>query len=346
MDRMPWFKWWRGTTADPKFRRLAEEHDLSVATVVGLWAHLLEYASKDENRGSIAGLDMGLTAYTLMIKPPETVETVCNAMKRGGLVTETGEIAKWMERQAKRENQEPTGASTKRVQALRERQKANANNALAVIDGSNDVETDVTHGTTSNDMERPKRKKESKRNTKTLNTSSPDGDGTFEQFWQAYPRKVGKVDAKKAWIKAKLDGKLVETILLAIEAQKQGADWMREKGEFIPHPATWINGGRWLDEVREYVEPVAKIEAWWATKETMEAKGKSLNPPVLALRGDTIGSFKARINAALDPNAQPERREPAVYVPPQPCGGEDVLTVDQRKARLAEMQATLKAGKS
>jgi hypothetical protein len=323
---------------------IAEENAVSVAAVVGLWAHLLEHASKDENRGSIAGIDMHLTAYTLMIKP-ETVETVCNAMKRARLVTETGEITKWVERQAKRENQEPSGASTKRVQAMRERKKALENNDLGDTCESSGDETLVTDETTCNDAERPKRKKKKESKTEPKNLSSPDGDGTFDRFWNAYPRKVGKVDARKAWDKANLDATLVDTILLAIEAQKDGGDWREGDGKYIPHPASWIRGGRWLDEVRPYVEQAPKLGAWWATKDSMTKMGLSLNPPLTPLPGEYPKDFQARINAALDPENKPERREPAVYVPPQPTGGEKVLSLEQRQARLEEMKATLKAGK-
>ena len=38
-------------------------------------------------------------------------------------------------------------------------------------------------------------------------------------------------------------------MLAAIERQKQTAQWKENGGQYIPHPATWLNGRRWEDEV-------------------------------------------------------------------------------------------------
>ena len=72
-------------------------------------------------------------------------------------------------------------------------------------------------------------------------------DQNFVLFWNAYPRKSGKKNALDAWNKAK-DKPSLEIILKSIETQKQSEQWKKENGQFIPHPATWINAGRWDDE--------------------------------------------------------------------------------------------------
>lgn len=74
-------------------------------------------------------------------------------------------------------------------------------------------------------------------------------DGLFELFWKAYPRKVGKDAARKAFDKRKPDDKLLGDMVKAIEVHKTTEDWRKADGQFIPHPATWINHGRWMDEV-------------------------------------------------------------------------------------------------
>lgn len=68
----------------------------------------------------------------------------------------------------------------------------------------------------------------------------------FEQFWAAYPRKVGKKDALKAFKKVKVS---VDVLIAAVERQKQGQQWMKDDGQYIPNPATWLNQERWEDEV-------------------------------------------------------------------------------------------------
>ena len=68
----------------------------------------------------------------------------------------------------------------------------------------------------------------------------------FEQFWAAYPRKTGKKDALKAWEHA-TDKPLLTEILAAVTCGIRSAQWQKDHGQFIPHPATWLNQGRWED---------------------------------------------------------------------------------------------------
>lgn len=74
-------------------------------------------------------------------------------------------------------------------------------------------------------------------------------DGRFERFWTAYPRKVNKVGAKKAFDKVRPDDELLNRIIAAIEKQKHSEQWTKDGGQFIPHPQTWLNGHRWEDEL-------------------------------------------------------------------------------------------------
>lgn len=76
-------------------------------------------------------------------------------------------------------------------------------------------------------------------------TDSPPG---FDAFWSAYPRKVAKADAARAFAKLKLQNGDLERVIAAVRSASASQDWQREGGRFIPHPATWLNGQRWLDE--------------------------------------------------------------------------------------------------
>ena len=73
-------------------------------------------------------------------------------------------------------------------------------------------------------------------------------DKDFAIFWEAYPRKKDKQNAQKAFEKA-LSVADLDTMLTAIEAQKQTADWTKDGGKFVPYPATWLNGHRWEDDL-------------------------------------------------------------------------------------------------
>jgi hypothetical protein len=82
-----------------------------------------------------------------------------------------------------------------------------------------------------------------------------DGDGVegeeppgFVAFWVAYPRKVNKQAAIKAWRALKPDDTLQETFLAALARQKTWPSWLKDSGQYIPYPTTWLKGRRWEDE--------------------------------------------------------------------------------------------------
>jgi hypothetical protein len=71
----------------------------------------------------------------------------------------------------------------------------------------------------------------------------------FEQFYMAYPKKKARRAAERAWMKLNPSIEVIQTILTALEKHKQSEDWKKENGKYIPHPATWLNGRRWEDEI-------------------------------------------------------------------------------------------------
>lgn len=72
---------------------------------------------------------------------------------------------------------------------------------------------------------------------------------TFDKFWAAYPKKVSKGDALKAWGKIKVPVETLDKILTALEWQKKLPAWMKDGGQFIPYPATYLRAMGWEDEV-------------------------------------------------------------------------------------------------
>jgi hypothetical protein len=65
----------------------------------------------------------------------------------------------------------------------------------------------------------------------------------FEDFWLAYPRKVGKEAARKAFEKAPVDSwRIIEG------AKRLSADPYLPAKQFVPYPATWLNRAGWDDE--------------------------------------------------------------------------------------------------
>ena len=102
-------------------------------------------------------------------------------------------------------------------------------------------------------------------NTSNINNPPivPNGDGAdFDSFWKSYPKKVGKKAAMKAFRRVKVP---VETLLQAIDRQKCSDQWSRDSGRYIPNPATWLNQGRWEDEID--AQPPATLESTGRRKE-------------------------------------------------------------------------------
>ncbi len=79
----------------------------------------------------------------------------------------------------------------------------------------------------------------------------------FDTFWDVYPRRQAKLDARKAWSKLNPSLELVEAILAAVDVQRRSQEWRKDGGQWVPLPASWLRAGRWMDEVRGVSEPLS-----------------------------------------------------------------------------------------
>ena len=105
----------------------------------------------------------------------------------------------------------------------------------------------------------------------------------FELFWKEYPRKIGKGKAIKAFnqsLKAKENGYTNETfidmLITAVKAVKKTEQWNKDNGQFIPHPSTWLNEQRWLDEIKENTD--AKIKGIRSSSRRLPDRDKYTEP--------------------------------------------------------------------
>ena len=93
----------------------------------------------------------------------------------------------------------------------------------------------------------------------------------FEEFWKAFPKKKNKGQAERAWRSIAPDEQLQSKILAAIGRAKTSEQWAKEKGRFIPFPATWLNAKGWEDELLVDLPQ----EESWAEKKKKELAGAS-----------------------------------------------------------------------
>jgi hypothetical protein len=66
--------------------------------------------------------------------------------------------------------------------------------------------------------------------------------GGFDKWWEAYPKKVAKGAARKAYRSA-LRKTTAEELLSTLRSYDFPAE-----SRFVPHPATWLNGECWTDD--------------------------------------------------------------------------------------------------
>lgn len=76
----------------------------------------------------------------------------------------------------------------------------------------------------------------------------PKPEELFDAFWNAYPKRVSKGYARRAFANA---CKIADPNTIVLGAMRF-ADHVRNEGtamQYIPYPATWLNGERWDDEL-------------------------------------------------------------------------------------------------
>lgn len=97
----------------------------------------------------------------------------------------------------------------------------------------------------------------------------PADDPDFDAFWAAYPRRVDKKPARKAWRAARRRAPAAQIIAGAAEYARQ----VRAAGiqpRFVKHPSTWLNADGWTET--EHTPPPALTRA---DQNTLAAIGRS-----------------------------------------------------------------------
>lgn len=221
-----------------------------MAGFVKLNRDLLEWAWADDV------VTFGVYTKFLLLAAWKETEYHGIKLERGELLTNQSEIA------------QQSGLSRQQVRTVLDRLKSTSkitirregkNSVIKVVDY--DCETDGNHidnrilTTSQPDCNQTSLLSKEDNNLRTQETRAPrEGERlekSFNEFWSAYPKKTAKAQALKAWQKIKPDDELVQKILSALERHKRSAQWLKDNGQYIPYPASWLNGKRWEDELQE-----------------------------------------------------------------------------------------------
>lgn len=126
---------------------------------------------------------------------------------------------------------------------------------------------------------------------------------SFDDFWKAWPRREAKKAAMRAWEKLPIASRIAAVSMLPTHVEQ----WRKEgrARSHVPHPATWLNGERWEDELGGEIFPavrkpnVASGPPWWTSHVLMERKGREVGIGA-ARAGETSDQYRARIQAAIE----------------------------------------------
>ena len=232
----------------------ADELEVAPPHMMGLLISFWLWALDNAPSGSLDGVTPRMIARAAQWEGP--AEKLTSALIRAGWLDEkddeTLEIHDWYEYAGKLIDQR---------QAEKERSKRRRS---ATAPPSDDTPDDrrTTGGRPSDDREKTTGRVDQSRVPKTREDNTPPtpsgegGDGAkkstiearFDEFWSAYPKRVGKQAALKSWKRIAPTAELHGKIMQAVNEQKRWDQWCRENGRYIPNPATWLNQGRWDDE--------------------------------------------------------------------------------------------------
>lgn len=115
-------------------------------------------------------------------------------------------------------------------------------------------------------------KQEKPLRSETARGGSPPRAEDFERFWSVYPRKKGRVTAQKAWTKVKPEE--VKRIITRVEINNHG-EWKGKDPQYIPYPASWLNGRRWEDQIEQPRQAIADAEELRHKRTELTPEGKA-----------------------------------------------------------------------
>ena len=225
-------------------------------TLVLLWLWLIARAGKCNAGGRVYIAEGTPYSPTLIASEIGAKSTVVSqgldAMERLNMIERTtdGEILilGWEEHQNASGMDKIREQNRERVKRCRERKESETNETACSVTCNVTSNATVTQcNATDKDKEIDKENECYYRNIPKSGRAPTE----FGDFWNAYPKKVGRAEAQKAWRKQFPAGDVDGITLPAIERQKKSAQWTKDGGQFIPNPSTWLNQRRWEDELPE-----------------------------------------------------------------------------------------------
>ena len=158
MASYSWFRVHHGMVSDPKWPLIARRSGHNAGTVVAVWTALLDFASQNEERGSLRGF-LPAVIDALYGYEDGTTEKILREMEQLGMIVDDV-IVSWEKRQAAKtvEGSKSTAMSpAERSRLYRERKRASRNETTASRDVTACHEEETSRHVTQRDATEPSR---------------------------------------------------------------------------------------------------------------------------------------------------------------------------------------------
>lgn len=249
---MDWFRWWHGSVTDPKLQRVARMAGATVGEVIAVWACVLERASsvttgdagvtqgnKPVTRGDVVGFDCDDHDVLLGFADGKTAQIFAALSDRG--LIEQGRIARWDERQPKRED-----SSTARTREWRERNKPAAKATPGDAPVTHGDAPEKSRGDKSNNPPNPPDGGKAPAKPKPEKAAAPAEKSTRAKPKRALPLPFLMTGAMLAWA-----ADSVPLVNLDRETERFIDYWTGEGKSKADWDATWRN---WMRRAQDNAE--------------------------------------------------------------------------------------------
>jgi hypothetical protein len=218
MSKNHWFRVKNNLVHDPKVQRLAPK---LFKALINLWC------LASQNDGVLPSVPD--CAHALHLSEKKMTEILFSLFSLNFFDKNEDDFVphKW------EDHQRPSDSSTTRTKAYRERERSQERKCDGLEKRREEIEIE---------KRRPPK--------------PPKGEIEFEEFWNAFPNKVGKRAALKAFLFARKRGASAGQIVAGV------GNYLRTKPPDKPwcNPATFLNQDRWLDEIAPVQEPDRRSE--------------------------------------------------------------------------------------
>jgi hypothetical protein len=321
----PWFRLYSEFSHDPKVQMMSEVMQRRYLMLMCLrCSNELETLHETE------------IAFHLRIAEVDLAETRSLFLTKG-FIDEQWNLLNWDKRQF------ASDSSTARVRKLREARKQYPHLDVTLPKRSSNG---LEQNRTDTDVD-----------TSAIARTQPT-DAEIQRIYKAYPRKIGPMKASTAIRKAVAHlGTGEAAALLSVpealaflldKASRYGRSEAGRQGEFTPHPATWFNQGRYLDDESEWdnAGQAKGVPNGAGGESSADVRNKrssaAINSVFSGMRGDGPGRSVDGADEAQLPVAGDTRRDPRDLGPVVARDGRGVRTTGfEGGAEIAHASVTI-----